>query len=72
MAVVVPVHDAAGDLAPDTDPPWNVCQSERVRKPRRVAIREIEGGQRYLFSTGQTSEDVTDLRNCPAPRWLVL
>jgi hypothetical protein len=65
-----PAPDAAGDLAPDADPPWSVCQSERVRKPRRAAIREIEAGQRYLFSTGQTSKDVTDLANCPAPRWL--
>jgi hypothetical protein len=66
IAVVVPVYDAAGDLAPDAEPCRTVCQSECRGRVRRVAIREIEADQRHLFSTDEPSEDVVDIGHCPA------
>jgi hypothetical protein len=66
IAVVVPVYDAAGDLAPDAEPRRSVSQSECRGRARRVAIREIKADQRHLFSTDEPLEDVVDIGHCPA------
>src|SRR6185436_1542061 len=64
IAVVVPVHDAAGDLAPNAEPRGSVRESQRRGRTCRVAIREIEADQRHLFPTGEPSEDIFDLGYC--------
>ena len=68
VAVVLPVHDPAGDFAPDAGPCWTVLHSERIGKTRRVSIREIEADQHHLSSAGEPSKDLADLAHCLAAR----
>ena len=68
VAVVLTVHDPAGDFVPDAEPCWTVLHSERIGKTSRVSIREIEADQHHLSSAGELSKDFADLAHCLAAR----
>lgn len=55
LLFVVPIYDAACDLAPDAESRRSVCQSERRGGARRVAVREIQADQHHLFSKEEPS-----------------
>jgi hypothetical protein len=57
IAVVVPIYDAACDLAPDAESRRSVCQSGRRGGARRVAVREIQADGLILLRKEGVEEE---------------